>query len=111
MCAFASIRRQTYTGSLRTSAMYWIQYTALRRLVISLPPPPSPTLLRICYDPELIKAISPGDIVQVDSRIKAQVEKELIRVRPLVDLAASTIQRIRDRCAYGWVQMNDLFIV
>lgn len=50
-------------------------------------------------------------IEKVDSRMKAQVEKELVRVRPLVDLAAATIQRIRDRCAYGWVQMKDLFIV
>ncbi|KAF7851792.1 hypothetical protein BT93_L2647 [Corymbia citriodora subsp. variegata] len=50
-------------------------------------------------------------IEKVDSRLKAQVEKELIRVRPLVDLAASTIQRIRDRSAYGWVQMKDLFVV
>ncbi|XP_056173240.1 DNA polymerase alpha catalytic subunit [Syzygium oleosum] len=49
-------------------------------------------------------------VEKVDSRMKAQVEKELIRVRPVVDSAASTIQRIRDRCAYGWVQMKDLFV-
>ncbi|KAB1214754.1 DNA polymerase alpha catalytic subunit [Morella rubra] len=38
------------------------------------------------------------------------LEKELAKIRPMVDLAASTVQRMRDRCAYGWVQLQDLVI-
>ncbi|KAL6961477.1 DNA-directed DNA polymerase [Sarracenia purpurea var. burkii] len=49
-------------------------------------------------------------IDKVEQSIKTPVEKELVRIRPLVDLAASTAQRIRDRCAFGWVQLKDLIV-
>ncbi|XAR73998.1 DNA-directed DNA polymerase [Bertholletia excelsa] len=49
-------------------------------------------------------------IDKVESKIRIQVEKELTRFRPLVDLAASTAQDIRDRCAFGWVQLEDLIV-
>lgn len=46
--------------------------------------------------------------MEVSTRIP--IEKELARIRPLVNLAASTTQKIRDRCAYGWVQLDDLTV-
>ncbi|XP_059643252.1 DNA polymerase alpha catalytic subunit [Cornus florida] len=49
-------------------------------------------------------------IDKVEGSIRIPVEKELARIRPLVDLAASTAQNIRDRCAYGWVQLKDLIV-
>ncbi|CAL5369484.1 unnamed protein product [Camellia sinensis] len=49
-------------------------------------------------------------IDKVEQNIRIPVEKELARIRPLVDLAASTAQRIRDRCAFGWVQLKDLIV-
>lgn len=48
--------------------------------------------------------------MQVEANIKTQVEKEIARVRPLVELAASIVQKLRDRCAYGWVRLNDLTV-
>ncbi|KAJ9170679.1 hypothetical protein P3X46_018771 [Hevea brasiliensis] len=47
---------------------------------------------------------------KMDDNARIPVEKELTRIRPLVDLAVSTVQKIRDRCAYGWVQLNDLTV-
>ncbi|XVF15540.1 hypothetical protein REPUB_Repub09cG0162700 [Reevesia pubescens] len=49
-------------------------------------------------------------IEKMETSARIPLEKELAKVRPLVDLAASTVQKIRDRCAFGWVQMNDLII-
>ncbi|GAA0171134.1 DNA metabolism protein [Lithospermum erythrorhizon] len=49
-------------------------------------------------------------IDKVEVNMRAPVVKELLRVRPLVELAASTVQKMRDRCAYGWVQLKDLTI-
>ncbi len=48
--------------------------------------------------------------VQMETGMRIQVEKEVAKIRPLVDVAASTVQRIWDRCAYGWVQMKDLIV-
>lgn len=50
-------------------------------------------------------------IEKVDAAVRLPLEKELIRVRPMVDLAANVAQKLRDRCAYGWVQLNDLFVM
>ncbi|OMO56655.1 DNA-directed DNA polymerase, family B, pol2 [Corchorus capsularis] len=49
-------------------------------------------------------------IEKIEATARIPLEKELAKVRPMVELAASTVQRIRDRCAFGWVQMNDLVI-
>ncbi|KAK4789987.1 hypothetical protein SAY86_017291 [Trapa natans] len=43
---------------------------------------------------------------KVEATIRPQVERELVRIRPVVGTAASIVQRIRDRCAYGWLQMD-----
>ncbi|XP_022741467.1 DNA polymerase alpha catalytic subunit isoform X2 [Durio zibethinus] len=49
-------------------------------------------------------------IGKMETSARIPLEKQLAKVRPVVDLAASTVQRIRDRCAFGWVQLNDLII-
>ncbi|KAK2967591.1 hypothetical protein RJ640_030462 [Escallonia rubra] len=50
------------------------------------------------------------DKFQIEATVRIPVEKELARIRPLVQLAAATVEKIRDRCAYGWVQLKDLTI-
>ncbi|KAK9166291.1 hypothetical protein Scep_001482 [Stephania cephalantha] len=47
---------------------------------------------------------------KLEPQDKATLDKELERIRLMVDSAASTVQKIRDRCAYGWVQMQDLSV-
>ncbi|KAL2520250.1 DNA polymerase alpha catalytic subunit [Forsythia ovata] len=49
-------------------------------------------------------------IDKIESSNRITVEKELDKVRPMAELAASTVQKIRDRCAYGWVQLKDLTV-
>ncbi|KAI4314977.1 hypothetical protein L6164_027831 [Bauhinia variegata] len=49
-------------------------------------------------------------IEKMEAKSKIPLERELSKIRPMVDLAASTVQRIRDRCAYGWVQLQDLVV-
>ncbi|PSS30744.1 DNA polymerase alpha catalytic subunit like [Actinidia chinensis var. chinensis] len=49
-------------------------------------------------------------IDKVERNMRIPVKRELARIRPLVDLAASTAQSIRDRCAFGWVQLKDLIV-
>jgi DNA polymerase alpha subunit A len=46
----------------------------------------------------------------MEAKSRIPIEKELIKIRPVVDLAASTIQKIRDRCAFGWVKLQDLVV-
>lgn len=46
---------------------------------------------------------------QIESNLRIQVEKELARIRPMVEAAASTVEKFRDRCAYSWVQLDALF--
>jgi DNA polymerase alpha subunit A len=33
-----------------------------------------------------------------------------MKIRPMVDMALSTVKKMRDRCAYGWVQLNGLAV-
>ncbi|CAN4082922.1 unnamed protein product [Withania somnifera] len=49
-------------------------------------------------------------INKVESNMRIQVEKELVRIRPMVEAAASSVQKFQDRCAYGWVQLKDLTV-
>ncbi|TXG59415.1 hypothetical protein EZV62_013988 [Acer yangbiense] len=58
-----------------------------------------------CYVLDTVRCI---DKMEIGAKIP--VEKELSKIRPMVALAASTVQRIRDRCGYGWVQLSDLVI-
>ncbi|KAK4416185.1 DNA polymerase alpha catalytic subunit [Sesamum alatum] len=59
-----------------------------------------------CYTLDTVRCI---DKIEGDNRMP--VEKELAKIRPLVETAASTVQKIRDRCAYGWVKLSDLIVV
>ncbi|KAL5715404.1 DNA-directed DNA polymerase [Ranunculus cassubicifolius] len=47
---------------------------------------------------------------KLDLKARIPLEKDLARIQIVVDLAASKVQEIRDRCAYGWVQITDLTI-
>ncbi|KAI3876406.1 hypothetical protein MKX03_019247 [Papaver bracteatum] len=47
---------------------------------------------------------------KLELKIRIPLERELARIQPMVDLAASIVQKLRDQCAYGWVQMKDLFV-
>ncbi|TKY70585.1 DNA polymerase alpha catalytic subunit [Spatholobus suberectus] len=49
-------------------------------------------------------------IEKMEAKSRVPIEKELIKIRPMIDLAASTAQKIRDRCAFGWVRLQDLVI-
>ncbi|KAG5040120.1 hypothetical protein JHK85_012596 [Glycine max] len=42
----------------------------------------------------------------VEAKSRMLIEK-LIKIRPMIDQAA---QKIRDRCAFGWVRLHDLVI-
>ncbi|KAL9263704.1 DNA polymerase alpha catalytic subunit-like protein [Drosera capensis] len=44
-------------------------------------------------------------IQKMDANARVAAEKELARVRALAELAASTAQKMRDRCAYGWISV------
>ncbi|KAK4393287.1 DNA polymerase alpha catalytic subunit [Sesamum angolense] len=59
-----------------------------------------------CYTLDTVRCI---DKIEGDN--KMPVEKELAKIRPLVEMAASTVQKIRDRCAYGWVKLEDLIVL
>ncbi|KAG8373805.1 hypothetical protein BUALT_Bualt11G0063300 [Buddleja alternifolia] len=50
-------------------------------------------------------------IKKFESDKRLAVENELSRVRPLVELAASTVQKIHNRCAYGWIQLKDFIVM
>ncbi|RDY09686.1 DNA polymerase alpha catalytic subunit, partial [Mucuna pruriens] len=47
-------------------------------------------------------------IEKMEAKSRIPIEKELIKIRPMIDLAASTAQKMRDRCAFGWVRLQDL---
>ena len=46
----------------------------------------------------------------MDVGVRIQVEKALTKIRPAVQAAASMARSIRDRCAYGWLQLTDIAI-
>ncbi|XP_018440170.2 DNA polymerase alpha catalytic subunit isoform X1 [Raphanus sativus] len=47
---------------------------------------------------------------QMDVGVRIQVEKAMTKIRPAVQSAASMARSIRDRCAYGWLQLTDIAI-
>ncbi|XP_076949906.1 DNA polymerase alpha catalytic subunit-like [Bidens hawaiensis] len=47
---------------------------------------------------------------KVKAKFRAPVEKEVARITPLVELALKTAQKVRDRCGYGWVKLNDFLV-
>ncbi|KAF5736157.1 putative DNA polymerase alpha catalytic subunit [Tripterygium wilfordii] len=62
-------------------------------------------LTYFCYLLDTVRCIE-----KMESSSRMSLDTELTRIRPMVDLAAAAIQRIRDRCAYGWVQLKDLIV-
>ncbi|KAM7251032.1 hypothetical protein ACFE04_022915 [Oxalis oulophora] len=58
-----------------------------------------------CYLLDTVRCIE-----KVESSKRAFVEKEVYKIRPNIDLAASIVQKARDRSAYGWVQLQDLVV-
>ncbi|KAJ6288671.1 hypothetical protein OIU76_024620 [Salix suchowensis] len=66
---------------------------------------------QLSYFCHLLDTVRCFEKLQADAgRTRIQLEKELIKIRPVVDLALSTVRKLRDRCAYGWVQLNDLAV-
>ncbi|KAI3922255.1 hypothetical protein MKX01_005944 [Papaver californicum] len=49
-------------------------------------------------------------VEKLELKVRVPLERELARIQPMVDLATSIVQKLRDQCAYGWVQMKDLFV-
>lgn len=49
-------------------------------------------------------------IEKLEYNTRMPLEKDFARISQTFDLAATTIKKIRDRCAYGWVQLKDLSI-
>ncbi|XP_011043523.1 PREDICTED: DNA polymerase alpha catalytic subunit-like isoform X2 [Populus euphratica] len=49
-------------------------------------------------------------IEKADAGTRILVEKALMKIRPVVDMALSTVKKMRDRCAYGWVQLDGLAV-
>ncbi|XP_020208890.1 DNA polymerase alpha catalytic subunit [Cajanus cajan] len=49
-------------------------------------------------------------IEKMEAKSRIPIEKELIKIRPMIDPAALKAQKIRDRCLFGWVSMQDLFM-
>ncbi|KAL1547557.1 DNA-directed DNA polymerase [Salvia divinorum] len=59
-------------------------------------------LTYFCYTLDTINCIG-----KMEGDMRLVMEKEVARIRPLVEMAASTVERMRDRSAYGWVQLKD----
>ncbi|XP_010912024.2 DNA polymerase alpha catalytic subunit [Elaeis guineensis] len=47
---------------------------------------------------------------KLDQKARLPFEKDFAAIRPAISLATAAIQKIRDRCAYGWVQLKDLTV-
>lgn len=63
---------------------------------------------QLAYFCHVLDTVRCVDKAEVSKRVL--LEKELMKIRPVVDLAASIVQRLRDRCAYGVVQLKDLIV-
>ena len=48
--------------------------------------------------------------MQLDQKARLPFEKEFAAVGQTINLALMEIQKIRDRCAFGWVQLKDLAV-
>lgn len=46
----------------------------------------------------------------MDVGVRIQVEKAMTKIRPAVEPAVSMARSIRDRSAYGWLQLTDIAI-
>jgi DNA polymerase alpha subunit A len=48
--------------------------------------------------------------MQLDQKARLPFEKEFAAVGQTINLALMEIQKIRDRCAFGWIQLKDLAV-
>ncbi|KAK9713540.1 hypothetical protein RND81_06G034100 [Saponaria officinalis] len=75
-------------------------------------------LVRTCSEVDLYKQLTyfchvldtVRGVDKVDVKTRVMLEKELNRVRTMVSGASEVAQKLKDRCAYGWVQLTDLFV-
>lgn len=51
-----------------------------------------------------------GFLLQLEVNARVTLEKEMASIRPVVELAAMTIQSLRDRSAYGWMQLQNFVV-
>ncbi|EOA12793.1 hypothetical protein CARUB_v10025741mg [Capsella rubella] len=76
------------------------------------------TLLRKYTEADLYRQLSyfchildtQCSLEKMDVGVRIQVEKAMTKIRPAVESAASMARSIRDRCAYGWLQLTDIAI-
>ncbi|XP_010464507.1 PREDICTED: DNA polymerase alpha catalytic subunit-like [Camelina sativa] len=76
------------------------------------------TLLRKYTEAELYKQLSyfchildtQYSLEKMDVGMRIQVEKAMTKIRPAVESAAAITRSIRDRCAYGRLQLTDIAI-
>ncbi|XP_010558641.1 PREDICTED: DNA polymerase alpha catalytic subunit [Tarenaya hassleriana] len=76
------------------------------------------TLLRTYTEAELYRQLSyfchildtECSLEKMEVGLRLQVEKAMAKIRPVAELAALTVRRIRDRCAYGWLLLSDITI-
>uniref|UniRef100_A0A5K0VXM0 Uncharacterized protein n=32 Tax=Nymphaea colorata TaxID=210225 RepID=A0A5K0VXM0_9MAGN len=47
----------------------------------------------------------------METGVRVRFEKQFARIRQVTDLAAQSIKRIRDRCAYTWIKLEDLALL
>ncbi|KAK6924049.1 Zinc finger, DNA-directed DNA polymerase, family B, alpha [Dillenia turbinata] len=63
---------------------------------------------QLTYFCHLLDTVHCIEKMEISTRI--QLETKLARIRPAVDLAASIVRKLRDRCSYGWVKLGDLVV-
>lgn len=102
---FTSTLKQICTSSWHISAICQILYAAQKRL-FPFPPIFIISLLSIYASSIFYCYLA----LQIEGSTRLPLERELAKIRPMVQLAASTVQGIRDRCGYGWVQLQDFII-
>ncbi|CAN8251389.1 unnamed protein product [Cochlearia groenlandica] len=78
----------------------------------------SGTLIRKYTEADLYKQLSyfchildaQCSLEKMDVSVRIQVEKAMTKIKPAVESASSIAQSVRDRCAYGWIQLTDIAI-
>ncbi|WVZ14207.1 hypothetical protein V8G54_011773 [Vigna mungo] len=49
-------------------------------------------------------------IEKMEAKSRITIAKEVIKIKQMIDPAASTAQKIRDQCPFGWVRLEDLVV-
>uniref|UniRef100_A0A7N0TAE2 DNA polymerase n=1 Tax=Kalanchoe fedtschenkoi TaxID=63787 RepID=A0A7N0TAE2_KALFE len=48
--------------------------------------------------------------LNMEASARMSLETSLSRIRPVVQMAASVVSKMRDRCAFGWINLSDLVV-